>query len=92
VTAAQSCLARYEELRGRALTGQMHGSRLGLSLLLCSGMAAWLQGWAGCPQTKPAAQTTPSPARIEPLADECCADVVSVLASMALGNLMEATA
>jgi hypothetical protein len=89
---AQRCLAHYEELRGRVLAGRALGSRLGLSLLLCSGMAAWLEGWASCPQVEPAVQTTQTPARVEPIADECCAGVVSVLASMALGNLTEAIA
>ena len=87
---AQRCLAHYEALRDRVLAGRTLGSRLGLSLLLRSGMAAWLEGWASCSQVEPAAQTTE--ARVEPLADECCAGVVSVLCSMALGNLMEATA
>ena len=89
---AQRCLAHYEALRDRVLAGRTLGSRLGLSLLLRSGMAAWLEGWATCSQVEPAAQTTEAPARVEPLADECCAGVVSVLCSMALGNLMEATA
>jgi len=88
--AASTCLGHYEELRGRVLAGRTLGSRLGLSLLLRSGMAAWMQGWAACSPVEPAAQAVAS--RVEPLPDERCAEVVSVLCSMALSNLREANA
>jgi hypothetical protein len=56
-------------------------------------MVAWMEGWAACSlPLEPAAQAVEVASRVEPLPDERCADVVSVLASMALGNLMEATA
>lgn len=90
--AASKCLAHYEELRGRVLSGRALGSRLGLSLLLQSGMVAWMEGWAACSPMDPAAQPVEVASRVEPLPDERCADVVSVLCSMALSNLMEANA
>ena len=88
---AQRCLAHYEELRSRVLAGHALGSRLGLSLLLRSGMAAWLHAWAACSPLEPTAQTTQPPTRGEPLADECCVGIISVLANMALANRMEVT-
>lgn len=82
------------------LAGRILGSRLGLALLLRCGMAAWLEAWAGSLPVKSSAQTSDVPCRIEPLPelpqvilqDERCAEVVRVLASMALGNILEASA
>lgn len=89
---ASRCLAHYEELRDRVLAGRALGSRLGLSLLLHSGMVAWMEGWAACSPEEPAAQVARVASRAEPLPDEHCADLVSVLASMALSHLTETSA
>lgn len=80
----------YEELRRRVSTGRAFGSRLGLSLLLRSGMVAWMEGWAACAPVEAAAPAVEVTS--EPLPDERCAEVVSVLCSMALSHLIEATA
>ncbi|HME69526.1 MAG TPA: hypothetical protein VKM54_06615 [Myxococcota bacterium] len=90
--AAATCLAYYEELRGRVLAGRAAGSRLGLSLLLRSGMVAWMEGWAACSLGESAAQAGEVARRVEPLPDECGADLVSLLANMALFHLREASA
>ena len=89
---AATCLAYYEELRGRVLAGRIPGSRLGLALLLRSGIVAWMEGWAACSPGESLAPTGEVARRVESLPDECGADLVSLLASMALSHLGEASA
>lgn len=79
---------RYEALRGRALDLR-HAStaREGLVVLLRHGMASWMEAWS----TLPTPSTPTPPARRErpPLPDDASAEVVRVLASMALSHLQE---
>ena len=85
------CLQHYEELRHRALETDTTGSRLGLAVLVSSGLAAWMKIWAtvrvdlNLPPPENALNT-------EILSDDQCAPLVNVLAEMALSHLREATA
>ncbi len=72
-------VARYEQLRGRALDGGPSGWRLGLALLQRRGVAAWTRAW---PTTTPAPPT--KPVMGAPVAGD---EVVGVLAAMALACL-----
>ena len=84
---AQDQITRYETLRGQALQRQLWADRLGLAVLRLQGLAAWLVQWSKLPVPVP----TP-PARLvtaSELPDDTHADVVNVLAAMALGHLQE---
>jgi hypothetical protein len=83
----QDQVTRYETLRGQALQRQLWVDRLGLAVLRLQGLAAWLVQWSKLPvpaPTPPAESATPSE-----LPDDAHADVVNVLAAMALGHLLE---
>jgi hypothetical protein len=68
----------HEQLRARALTGDTDGWRLGLGVLQQRGVAAWLRvRQAAAPTVSP-----PTPAR--PGAGGVDAELVGLLASMAL--------
>jgi hypothetical protein len=72
----------YERLRARALAGDAAGWRLGLAVLEARGVAAWLHVRRGVPAAAP---TQPEPVRsAAPLPAGAAADLVRVLASMAL--------
>lgn len=73
-------MARYEQLRRRALDGEAEGWRLGLGVLCHRGVAAWLRAWH---TTAPTAIAAPSPAAGRVGSDE----LVGVLASMALAAI-----
>ena len=51
----------YDILRQVALgrSGPDDGPRLGFTVLLCHGMAAWLRAWAACPAPRMPAATPP---------------------------------
>ena len=67
----------YEQLRRRALTGDTDGWRLGLAVLLQRGVAAWLR-------VRQASVSTVSPRAGSPIAGNADAELVGLLASMAL--------
>jgi hypothetical protein len=70
----------YEQLRRRALRGDVDGWRLGLAVLQQRGVAAWLRV-----RQAPAATTHPTPARsARPAGGGVDAELVGLLASMAL--------
>lgn len=72
----------YEELRQRALSGDVDGWRLGLGVLQHRGVAAWLRVRKAA---TPAAVAAPTPARtFSPVATGIDAELVGLLASMAL--------
>jgi hypothetical protein len=79
---------RYEALRGRALDLR-HAStpREGLVVLLRHGMASWMGAWSTLPP--PSTPTPSAPRKRPPLPDDVSAEVVRVLASMALSHLQE---
>lgn len=71
----------YEQLRCRALTGDVDGWRLGLAVLQQRGVAAWLQ----VRQAPTATLPPPTPAQSAlPAGDGVDAELVGLLASMAL--------
>jgi hypothetical protein len=74
---------RYEQLRSRVLHGQADGWRLGLGVLAGRGMVAWIRAWASCP---PAPRTSASAAASVPPAGSPTAELVRVLAAMALAR------
>jgi hypothetical protein len=69
-------VARYEQLRARALGGDPGGWRLGLAVLERRGVVAWARAWRA---------TVPAPARATPIEPVAVSDeLVGALASMAL--------
>lgn len=80
----------YETLRGQALQRRLLADRLGLAVLRLQGLAAWVVQWSKLPVPTP----TPSAEISRPpeLSDDAHADVINVLAAMALGHLQEITA
>jgi hypothetical protein len=83
--------ARYEALRAYVVERQAPPSRDGLVVLLSRGVAAWMEAWsrlsASPPRPLQAERQRPSP-----LPDEVSAEVVHVLAAMALGHIREVPA
>ena len=75
---------RYEQLRGAVLAGTGDGLRLGLGVLTCRGMAAWMTAWQVTPPAP--AGRVPS-ARPAQATGTSAGDMVQVLASMALAHL-----
>ncbi len=83
---APAHVARYEELRRHAVERQILVGRLGLAVLLRQGLAAWVEQWSKMPAPTPAPfAEIPRP----PLPDDTSADVINVLAAMALGHIQE---
>lgn len=78
---------RYEELRQYAVERQILAGRLGLAVLLRQGLAAWVEQWSKMPAPTPAPSVEIS--RQSPLPDETSADVINLLAAMALGHMQE---
>lgn len=69
-------VARYEQLRARALGGDPAGWRLGLAVLERRGVMSWARAWQA---------SVPAPARATPTASVAVSDeLVGALASMAL--------
>ena len=88
---APAHVARYEELRRHVVDQQILAGRFGLAVLLRQGLAAWVDQRSKMPAPTPAPSaesSRPSP----PLPDSTSADVVHVLAAMALGHLQEVQA
>ena len=73
---ARDDVARYEQLRARALEGDASGWRLGLAVLEHRGVVAWVRAWSS---------TLPVPACPAPSTPAAVSDeLVGALASMAL--------
>jgi hypothetical protein len=77
----------YEKLRGYALQRQLLADRLGLAVLRLQGLAAWMTQWSELPVPTPTPAT--EIAWPSPLPNSAHADVVNVLAAMALCHLQE---
>jgi hypothetical protein len=76
-----TCLVEaYEQLRAQALSRGGTGGGLGAGLLMGRGMAAWATAWRAVAPRPPTTSAVAAPAAP-------CPEVVSVLASMALGRL-----
>ena len=80
-------IARYEELRRHVTEQQCLAGRLGLAILLQQGLAAWVEQWSKMHAPTPAPRSKIS--RPSPLPDDTSADVVHVLAAMALSHMPE---
>ena len=85
------CAIRYEALRNQATERHAPVVRHGLAVLLRHGMAAWLDAWSKVPTPPPRSgkDHRSKPCRVP---DGSGAEVVRVLAAMALGHLQEAEA
>jgi len=80
--------ARYEALRCHAVEPHdVPASRDGLAVLLRQGVAAWMEAWSTLPPsvTRVAQDERERP----PLPDGASAEVIHVLAAMALGHIEE---
>lgn len=79
---------RYEELRRNAV--ERHGPfvRNGLAVMLRQGLAAWMQEWSRMPAPlpRPSGEERLTPC---PLPAGTGAEVINVLAAMALGHMQE---
>ena len=84
---APAHVARYEELRRHVVEQPILAGRLGLAVLLRQGLGAWVEQWSKVPAPMPAPSTQRS--RPSPLSDDTSADVINVLAAMALGHMQE---
>lgn len=84
---ASAHVARYEELRRHTVERQILAGRFGLAVLLRQGLAAWVDQWSKMPAPMPAPSSELS--RRSPLPDDTSADVINVLAAMALGHMQE---
>ena len=84
---APAHVARYEELRREAVERQILAGRFGLAVLLRQGLAAWVDQWSKMPAPQPAPSAEIG--RPSPLPDDTRAEVIHVLAAMALGHLQE---
>jgi len=80
-------VARYEELRRQAVERQILAGRFGLAVLLRHGLAVWVEQWSKMPAPTPAPSAKIS--RPSPLPDDTNADVINVLAAMALSHMQE---
>ena len=80
-TSADSATVAYEALRSQVLTDSQRGGRFGLILLLREGIAAWIDRRAAC--SAPAAASFRAVPAL-PVSDPLRADIVHVLASIAL--------
>lgn len=80
---------RYETLRAWAVERGAPAARDGLALLLRKGVAAWVEAWSELPAPGPrkALSEHLQPA---PLPDGASAELVRLLAAMALEHIQEA--
>jgi len=83
--------ARYEALRASAIERPVPAARDGLVVLLRQGVAAWMDAWSRLPAPPPR-PTQDEGQLLSPLPDGTSAEVVRILAAMALGHIQEAHA
>jgi hypothetical protein len=76
-------VARYEQLRARALAGDPGGWRCGLGVLQHRGVVAWLRAWQSIPAAELADRPVQATATALP-ARGAADHLVEALASMAL--------
>ena len=80
-------MTAYEELRHHMLAGSPGGAHFGLVVLLREGVAAWIERRTTC--RRPAAPSGTQPAPGPLLSDELHAEIVHVLAEIALKSREE---
>jgi len=87
-TRASEHTARYEALRCHALgPHRALAARDGLAVLLRQGLAAWMEAWSRLPA--PEVPAGRDGRERPPLPNGTSAEVVRVLAAMALGHIQE---
>ncbi len=84
---APAHVVRYEQLRPNAAEGRSLVSRLGLTVLLQQGLAAWLEQWSKLPASVAAPPAECS--RLTLLPNDCSLGVIQVLATMVLSHVKE---
>lgn len=84
---SDTSVAAYEELRRHVLAGSAFGTHLGLVLLLREGIASWMSRCSAYSAPVAPAADRDRCAAAPYVSDEIHADVVRVLASMALSGL-----
>ena len=75
-------MAAYEELRSHMLAGSPGGSHFGMVVLLREGIAAWIERRSTCRGVAAQSATHSAPRPV--LSDELHAEIVHVLADIAL--------
>ncbi len=83
---------RYETLRAYAIQRHTLASREGLVVLLRQGVAAWVDAWSRLPAPPAPPSVLSEDQRSSLLADDVGAEVVRILAAMALTHIQEAHA
>jgi hypothetical protein len=76
ISEGKDLVEHYEQVRAQALSAGVGRAGLGAGLLVAKGMVAWMRGWRAC-------QAAPTK-RASPVARSGPAEVVDVLAAMAL--------
>jgi hypothetical protein len=84
-------VAAYEQLRAGVLGGSTAGRPAGLALVLREGLASWLARAAVGPAALKSAADPDRGAPAPPISDEVHAELVRVLAGMALAGRHERT-
>lgn len=79
---------RYEALRAHVVERYAATSRDGLVVVVRQGVAAWMQAWSRLPAPPPR-PTQAERQRSSPLPDDASAEVVRILAAMALRHIQE---
>ena len=82
----------YEELRSDMLSDLASGSHFGLILLIRQGVAAWMDRRAACSAPAKAVAVTRVSEAAPLISDELHADMVRVLACMAMAGRKEINA
>ncbi len=82
----------YEELRSDMLADSASGSHFGLILIIRQGIAAWIDRRAACAAPAKAAAVARGSEAAPLISDELHADMVRVLACMAMAGRQEINA
>jgi hypothetical protein len=85
-TGAAALTARYEQLRQVALTGNAEGWRHGLGVLATRGMTGWMHTCRTIPPPPPP-PAAPRRGAANPITVDAAAEIVAVMAAMALAHL-----
>ena len=85
------CAIRYEALRNQAIARHAPVVRHGLAVLLRHGMAAWMDAWSKVPAPPPRSAKDDR-LRLCPVPEGSSAEVIRVLAAMALGHMQKVLA
>jgi hypothetical protein len=86
--ADQDFVAHYEQLRRDAL-GRTSSGSVGLTLVVCQGLAAWIQAWS-CGVCSPRRDPVP-PATVHSLPADVRSQAAVILAGILLHSRSEAT-